>query len=79
MLENVLFFYSYSTNRHERWAVCHQTLAFVIFLCWSLTILLSNFCWWGCKVCYFSPAQVTLVTLLISHYWFLKAVQLYRA
>jgi len=34
----------------------HQTSAFVILLCWHLTLLFSNFCWWGCKVWFFPPA-----------------------
>jgi len=31
----------------------HQTPAFVILLCWNFTSLLSNFCWWGCKVWFY--------------------------
>jgi len=82
MLENVLFFFIHIlkiAKSARRSVIIHQTSAFVILLCWQLTLLLSNFCWWGCKVCFFSPAQGTLATLMISHYWFLKTVQLYRA
>jgi len=60
-----------------RSVIIHQTSAFVVLLCWHLTLLLSNFCWWKCKVRFFLPAQSNFATLLITHCWFLKAVQLY--
>jgi len=46
MLENVLFLIhnlkiAMSAGRS---VIIHQTSAFVILLCWHLTLLLSNFC-----------------------------------
>jgi len=34
----------------KRSVIIHQASAFVILLCWNLALLLSNFCWWRCKV-----------------------------
>jgi len=78
MLKNVLFFYSYSKNRHAnsaaRSVIIHQTSAFIILLCWNLSLLLSNFCWCGTGVqsLVFYQAQDSLAMLLISHYGFWK-------
>jgi len=67
MLENVLFLINIPkiAVRARRSVIVHQTLAFVTFLCWNFALLLSNFCWWGCKVWFCPQAPGTLATLLI--------------
>jgi len=49
----------------RQYAFIYQISAFVILLCCNFTLLLSNFCWLGCKVWLCLPAQGTLATLLI--------------
>jgi len=49
----------------RRSVIIHQTSAFGVLLCWNFILFLSNFCWWGCKVWFYPPAQGTLATLLI--------------
>jgi len=78
MLENVIFLFIHILKiaiSARRSVIMHPTSAFVILLCWHLTLILSNFWWWGCaRFIFFLRRRV-----LSLHYWFLKAVQLYSA